>query len=101
MSPPKIRFIIETVSSAPDVNGNTYHRSCITSTMTGKSIVFEADGRRNAFLTMYHITGDWESLHCISWEEKSIRRFKQSRSSERYEYSITTSELLGLEKVQS
>lgn len=36
---PKIRFLVHTVTSAPDSNGNRYHWARITSTVTGRSLV--------------------------------------------------------------
>ena len=44
---PQIRFIIHTVSSARDRNGNCYHFSRVTSTITGRSMVMHSDEVKN------------------------------------------------------
>lgn len=45
--PPPIHFIVHTITSERDRNGNTYHLCTITDTRTRKSIRFESGGSGN------------------------------------------------------
>jgi hypothetical protein len=71
----RIDYIVETVSSKRDVNGNCYHVATITSTRTGASLAFHANSRTHAAQLVYGVTGDHECAHC-SEATIPIREFR-------------------------
>jgi len=44
----KIRFILEHIYSNPDIYGNRYWMCCVTSTLTGKTLLFTTPHSSNA-----------------------------------------------------
>lgn len=86
----KIRFIVETVTSMTDACGNRYHFATITSTLTGKSVRFEADGSNNAASIAYRITKDWGALYCIGYEVPKTEWKRMAKSITLYEHMLTT-----------
>ena len=96
-----IRFIIETVSSATDVNGNRYHIATVTSTKTGRYLYLDSvGGPSNAHgLIKGTLELDWEEIHSSNHTE-TIRRFneiKKYRKKAIYEHEVTLKMLKALE----
>jgi hypothetical protein len=96
-----IRFIVETVSSATDTNGNRYHFATVTSTKTGRYLYLDSvGGDSNAHsLIKSTLELDWEEIHSSNCTE-SIRRFneiKRYRKQSHYEHEITLKILKALE----
>ena len=97
-----IRFLIDTVSSLTDVNGNRYHFATITSTKTGKSVrVKQIGGESNARGMVRNLTGaDWSEIHCTESDLK-IRQFDRARARHqhdigaKYEHEITAADFAG------
>jgi hypothetical protein len=57
------RFIIETITSRRDINGNRYHLCIVTDALTDKVIKFESGGDRNGPIIMRRIVKDWALIH--------------------------------------
>jgi hypothetical protein len=58
------RFIIETISSRRDINGNRYHLCIVTDTLNGdRSVKFESGGDRNGPIIMRRLVKDWGLIH--------------------------------------
>ena len=97
-----IRFIVQTVSSLTDVNGNRYHFATITSTKTGKSLnLSSVGGDSNAHgLVKGLINVDWEQIYCINQSEmiRDWQRLNKHLTNTLYEHQVTTSVLKRLER---
>lgn len=95
---PAIRFIVETISSERDRSGNCYHWSRITSTLTGKSFRFHADGRGNAATLVHKMTGcEYDAIRFISINLPK-RQWKHSQDRIKlYEHQVTAEHVLSLE----
>lgn len=62
---PAIRFIVHTVTSERDSNGNTYHFATVRSTITGKTLnVVGVGGSSNVPGRVMKVAGDWDCLDC-------------------------------------
>ena len=102
-----IRFLIHTVSSLTDINGNRYHFATITSTVTGKILrIKQVGGESNArALLRKHTGADWEEINSTQSDMK-IREFDRIRNrheaseNAKYEHEFTASDFIHLE-VQS
>lgn len=58
-----IRFIVDTVSSEFDRNGNRSHFARITSTKTGRGVCLESDGVNNAVHVLRKAGIEWAEIH--------------------------------------
>jgi hypothetical protein len=97
----KIRFIVETVSSARDKCGNRYHFARVTSTLTGRSLSYETGGVRNAAGDLYRVAGSYDALYCSELEiPKREWQHARKQCGERYEYNVTAADFLALESSQ-
>lgn len=102
-----IRFLIHTVSSLTDINGNRYHFATITSTVTGKELrIKQVGGESNArALLREHTNADFEQINSTQSDMK-IREFNRARAvhqhdiAAKYEHEFTASDFIRLE-VQS
>ena len=102
-----IRFLIHTVSSLTDINGNRYHFATITSTKTGNTLhIKQVGGESNArALLRKHTDADWEEINSTQSDLK-IREFDRARACHqhdvgaKYEHEFTASDFIRLE-VQS
>lgn len=98
---PKIRFIVETITSERDRNGNCYHFARITSTLTGRSLSVQVGGNGNARALVKAVGDTWDSLHSV--EITIPKRQWQQHASEAvsmYEHEIRGLDILALEQVQ-
>jgi hypothetical protein len=93
---PKIRFIVETVTSAPDASGNSYHFARITSTATGKYLRLETGGVNNA-LSFVNGICDGEQIYCANLTLPKKQWSAQARRVDRYEHTTTEADVLALE----
>ncbi len=101
-----IKYIIDTVSSLRDINGNCYHFARITSTKTGHSLVIDSVGGDNNanYLVMRLLKLDYSQIHYTNtWEAKrDWQRMSKFASSGLYEHTVTAKMLRALNrKVQS
>ena len=97
-----IRFIVETISSKTDLNGNRYHIATVTSTKTGKYLYLDSvGGDSNAPGLIKRLADlDWEELHSSNCSEP-IRRYQEIRKYRKtgiYEHQVTTKMLKSLER---
>ncbi len=62
-----IRCIVETISSARDVNGNCHHFAVFYSPAKGRQarVAIETGGASNALSLAYEITKDHEAILCF------------------------------------
>lgn len=77
MSAPIIRFIVTTVSSECDANGNTYHFARVRSTITGKTFTYESGAPSNAPYEVMRATGlafDALDVHTEALPRKAWKR---------------------------
>ncbi len=97
-----IKYIIDTVSSLRDVNGNCYHFARITSTKTGNSLVIDSvGGESNApSLVRSKLDLDFSEIHYTNtWESKrDWQRMSKFASSGLYEHDITATMLRRLNR---
>lgn len=98
---PKIRFIVDTVSSARDVNGNRYHFADITSVRSGRRLRVLVDGASNARVAVKRALAlDWSEIH--STESEIPKRQWQEASKvwppPLYEHDVSEDTLRELER---
>ena len=64
-----LRAIVETITSAPDSNGNRYHISKFYNVATGPRdpLIIETDGETNGRFHALHILKDWEAILAINY----------------------------------
>lgn len=92
-----IKYIVETVSSLTDTNGNRYHFATVTSVRTGNMLVIDSvGGDSNAGYLVRKLLGlDFSQVHCTNNSE-SIRQFNRMvkhNSSGLYEHQVTAAML--------
>lgn len=75
---PAIRFIVTTLSSSCDTNGNTYHFARVRSTLTGKQIAFDSGSRSNAQGYVMRATGC--SVDAVHSEEIELPKKQWQRA---------------------
>lgn len=97
-----IKYIVHTVSSETDTNGNRYHFARITSTKTGNSLVIDGvGGDANARILVKSALGlDFEEVHAINSTERKRdwQRMSSFAKSGLYEYDITPTQLRRLNR---
>jgi hypothetical protein len=97
-----IRFIVKTVSSRTDVNGNRYHFATITSTKTGKYINLDSvGGDSNAHgLVRKLLDTDWEEIYSTNQSEmvRDWQRMNKWHKDGLYEHQVTAVMLRKLER---
>ena len=97
-----IKYIIDTVSSLRDVNGNCYHFARITSTKTGNSLVIDQVGGESNIraLVMKKLNLDFSQIHYTnSWEGKrDWQRVSKFASQGLYEHTTTAKMLRALNR---
>lgn len=94
---PKIRFIVETVSSSRDANGNRYHFARVTSTITGCSISFETGGERNAASMVKAVGDTWDSIYATECEIPKRQWQAARKGVQLFEGNVTGNDILELE----
>lgn len=100
---PHIRFLVHTVSSKPDGNGNRYHWCSITSTLTGRTLNVRDIGETNGPLLVSQFLREvmpscWDAMHCTS-ATTGYRQWGQSvPSSAVYENHVTADTIRALEQ---
>lgn len=97
--PPAIRFIVETVSSETDRNGNRYHWARITSTITGRSIRFHSNGQGNALHLLRRVIGLY-TFPTVSGIEMTLPKRQWQRTCNGivlYEHQVTAQMITDLE----
>ena len=99
-----IRFIVETVSSKTDINGNRYHFATVTSTKTGKTLnLASVGGDSNAVrLVKSKLDLDWSEIHSTNQTEM-IRDWNRMNSFDYrkealYEHQVDATMLKRLER---
>lgn len=94
-----IRFILETVSSKIDRNGNRYHFVIVTSTKTGNSFKSDIGGQSNARGKIRSLLGlGWEDFLSIE-SEIPIREWNRAaKDFDYFEHELTKKAFLDLEK---
>ena len=99
-----IRYIVETISSKTDRNGNRYHFARVTSTLSGNSLVIDHVGdESNAASLVRRLTGaDWSEVHrtesTLGLRDWSRANKAAVNNEPLYEHQITTEMLEGLNK---
>jgi len=71
----KIKWIVATVNSKRDINGNCYWAAFYTNTLTGKSVWFAANCQSNAESVGLALAGEWAGVYTTT-SELSIRDWK-------------------------
>ncbi len=97
MRAPKIRFIVETCSSATDKNGNRYHFACVTSTVTGKRLSFLSGAESNARGLVGRALGTQEGLYNTEYTLPKRQWQATANSIARHENTVTEADILALE----
>lgn len=96
-----IRFIVDTVSSLPDVYGNRYHFATITSVRTGKTLKLKSVGGDSNARGFVRNVADWSEMHYTNSDER-IRQFNRAAKVHAngafYEHEVSDADLLALEK---
>ncbi len=96
-----IKYIIETISSLRDRNGNCYHFARITSTKTGNSLTVDVASASNASGMVRRLLNlPWNAVHCVErWESiRDWQRAKQFASVDLNEYDVTATMLRRLNR---
>ena len=102
----RIRFLVHTVSSRVDVNGNCYHYAIITSAASGRTLtVKNLGGEDNAQGLVRRCFDSWEDagLHRTHEERVPIRQFNARHKAQKeeggalYEHEITPEMIRALE----
>ena len=105
----KIRFIIETVSSKTDVNGNSYHFCIITSTQTGRGLRVLDTTRNNGLSRVadairsqgetYDVYNKCYTVECEVPKRDYQRRAKaiERAGNWSYDHQVSSKEILQLE----
>lgn len=87
-----IRFIVDTVGSHTDVNGNRYFYASIRSTKTGQSIVITANGQDNVPQLIKRLFGlDWSEIHS-TYTEIPIREWER-RTKNKHDFCFLEQDL--------
>ena len=97
-----IRFLIHTVSSLTDTNGNRYHYATITSTKTGRELRIKSLGGPSNAQALVRKVAEWDEIHSTSADMKT-REFNAQRrwhntSKAKYEHEISNLDVLALEQ---
>ena len=84
------QFIIETITSKRDINGNCYHFAIITSTLTGRQLMTQVNGDSNATAMVKRLLDlDWSDIH-YSGHVLPIREWGHRRKNvDLYEHNVT------------
>ena len=101
-----IRFLIDTVSSLTDINGNRYHFATITSTKTGREIrVKQVGGESNARALLFrHVEGVSHGHIHNTHSDMKIREFNRAAKfhanggNSKYEHEFTAGDFAALEE---
>ena len=97
-----IKYIIDTISSLRDVNGNCYHFARITSTKTGHSLVIDSvGGDSNAPALVRRLLDlDFSQIHNTNTYEakRDWQRMSKFASSGLYEHDVTATMLCRLNR---
>lgn len=103
----KIRFIIETISSQRDTNGNRYHAARITSTATGDQLFIANVGGPSSVLALVtNAMGSaigrnsiplYDYCYCIESEIPKRQWQALTRKESLYEHQVTSEMILALE----
>ncbi len=99
----QIRFLVHTVSSKTDVNGNRYHYAVITSTATGRALaVRNLGGDSNGVSLVRQALDTWEGIHrseaTLPIREFNARHKSQSETGAIFAHEVTSEMILALEK---
>lgn len=101
----RIRFVIQTMVSASDINGNRYRFARITATETGRSMTIDdVGGDENApLMVMRALDAGYGSVLSIVQDGIPRKRFNQMRrhfcgAIPRYEAAISFESLVALEQ---
>jgi hypothetical protein len=101
----KIRFVVQTMVSAPDINGNRSRFARITSTATGRSMVIDdVGGDENApHMVMRAMDCGYDAVMSIVQDHIPRKLFRAMRANAvsetpRYENALTWETLVALEK---
>lgn len=102
----KIRFLVHTVSSKTDINGNRYHYAVITSTETGRTLcVKNLGGDSNGRHLVRRALDTWEGIHneetSLPIREWQRRHKSQKENGALYEHEITPEMILALESAEA
>ena len=99
-----IRFIIKTVSSETDVNGNRYHFATVTSTKTGNILNLDSvGGDENApHLVRRLLDLDWDEVWAVQFHlpKRQWQRSHKFHTGALYEHQIDAAKLKRLERKQ-
>lgn len=98
---PRIRFIVDTYTSARNRSGNCYHWSRITSTLTGKSLALSnVGGEQNTAYDVRKALGDtpdaWAAV--VSSQHVIPRKYWSPPKEARYSGDVTAADILALER---
>jgi hypothetical protein len=96
-----IRFIVDTVSSKRDSNGNRYHTATITSTATGRWLkVQDIGGPQNAVRMLRNAGVEWHEIHGSECDGIPMRQWRELSKGGAFEHHVNAEMLLGLELPQ-
>lgn len=101
---PAIRFLVDTVSSARDINGNRYHWARITSTVTGRSLAILETSATNPETYANRACAllgvdSWPAVHSSHTEDVPKREWAHGRPADGvYDHLVTPQMIVDLEQ---
>ena len=100
-----IRFIVKTVSSRTDVNGNRYHFCIITTTQDRqRSLIVKDIGESNGKGMLRSAGLDWEEIYSVEYtlpirEFNRRKKMHENGESAYWEHEVTAEMILDLERL--
>lgn len=94
-----IRYIVETITSERDVNGNCYCFAVVTSTKTKARILFNTGGKSNAIHDVMRLLDlTWKDVYEVQVTLPKRRWREYAKAVTLYEHELTPEMLLAIEQ---
>lgn len=93
----QIKAFVETITSAPDMYGNTYSICTVINPKSGDSIRFQTTGENGAHMVC-RVFGGWGPVHHSTVLRHPIRNFNQCAKGLPYDHQVDLYKLFNKRK---